>query len=103
MQSEHSMEERRVWPLILGAQYNILVEMCKAAFANLGSAARRKCTDPTNPHIEDLEQERLLDLPTGGEMTSEVERMIREWQASPAADAARAAGSVAWRRTYGTH
>jgi hypothetical protein len=25
--------------------------------------------------------------------------MIRQWQASPAADAARAAGSVAWRRT----
>jgi hypothetical protein len=99
MRSEHSMEHRRVWPLILGEQYNILVEMYRAAFASLGSAARRRC-DTTNPHIDDDEQERLLDLPAGGEMTSEVERMIREWQASPAADAARAVGRVAWRRTH---
>jgi hypothetical protein len=48
------------------------------AFANMGSAARRQ-DDTTNPHIDDAEQERLIDLPTGGEITLEVERMIQEW------------------------
>ena len=58
MQSEHSMEHRRVWPLILGVQYNVLVEMYREAFASMGSAARRQ-DDTTNPHIDDDEQERL--------------------------------------------
>ena len=97
MQSEHSMEHIRVWPLILGVQYNVLVEMYREAFASMGNAARRQ-DDSTNPHIDDDEQERLIDLPAGGEITSEVERMIREWQASPAADAARDAGRIGWRR-----
>jgi hypothetical protein len=100
MQSEHSMEHIRVWPLILGVQYNVLVEMYREAFASMGNAARRQ-DDSTNPHIDDDEQERLIDLPTGGEITSEVERMIREWQASPAADAARDAGRIGWRREAG--
>jgi hypothetical protein len=91
------MEHRRVWPLILGVQYNVLVEMYREAFASMGNAARRQ-DDTTNPHIDDDEQERLIDLPAEGEITSEVERMIREWQASLAADAARDAGRIGWRR-----
>ena len=62
MQSEHSMEHRRVWPQILGVQYTVLVDMLREAFANMGDDARRR-DDSTNPHIEDLEQERLIDLP----------------------------------------
>jgi hypothetical protein len=50
--------------------------MYKAAFANMGSEARRLCADPTSPHIDPHEQERLLDLPARGEMTAEVERMF---------------------------
>jgi hypothetical protein len=97
MQSEHSMEHRRVWPIILGVEYTVIVDMLREAFANMGDAARRR-DDTTNPHIEDLEQERLIDLPARGAITQEVERMIREWQASRAADAARDAGRIVWRR-----
>jgi hypothetical protein len=70
MRSEHSMEGRRLWPLILGAEYTVLTEMYRDAFAGIGHNATRRCADLTDAHIEDLEQERLLDLPANGMMAA---------------------------------
>ena len=67
--------------------------MYRDAFAGIGDDATRRCADQTDPHIEDSEQERLLDLPANGMLAIEVETLVQAWQESPAGAAARAAGA----------
>ena len=70
--------------------------MYRDAFAGIGDDATRRCADQTDPHIEDSEQERLLDLPANGMLAIEVETLVQAWQESPAGAAARAAGRVVY-------